>query len=382
MNPIDDNKIEMIYQFLDSELPEETQDKLFSELAYNKALRKEIVYAYNSKNSLILEYAETSIPTALNAKVLSLVDVSKSVSFINNFLNVKFLTNMLISSVIGAVISFVIFSNMNPHTLYNGINATSKNLSPTQNSINQIPVSKNLLNAQEPISKNKKILKNEKKENNSFSEKNVNTNNYVKIQYSPISKSKIQNFHYEKINDIQAINTMEFMNHNNLISNSDLWKKFEDFYIEVNSLNTLKLFPYRDLNFVSNNALSNLSLTIKYRITDNQFLGLEYGNETFPLFIENNLNIFDPKNHISWLGAVYQYDFNELINSISPTCKFFAGGNESGPIFKADIGLLWKADSKVRFYLTLSGTELVYRYKGNWFNTQKLGLKYGAEINL
>lgn len=154
---------------------------------------------------------------------------------------------------------------------------------------------------------------------------------------------------------------------------------FRHLSVEFNGLQSLQLFPSRSAGQTGNQFFKNACLSIKYNFNNNHAIGFTGGSEAFPMYVPSG-NGLAAKPNMAWFGAFYQYTFDRFWGNFMPFGKAFAGGNDFGSLLKAELGLGWQPDEKVRFVASLDGTQFFYYYKDNWHGAQKLGFKYGLEI--
>lgn len=406
MNKIDSSNLELIYSFLDGEIEPEAQEQLFSELACNKSLQSEIRNAYHLKNVLMTEYASCEVATELSENLFTKAGINfhkTDKTYKHSAKLMKTMSNSLLSAFIGAFAVIIYFSFINKAD--NNFSSTylikSKNNVPYLVANNQQPtkpitgfihnsaaiagVNKNKVTKKNTLrylsldtsqtvpSDNDNLLatcKNIKANNypytlkesfgvNSINNKNVLSKNYGNQREQSLGKAVLDN----------RTGQLEYRF-------SDLWHNLS---AELSGTRSLMLFPNRSIDESNGGTLNNISIALKYWISTHQQIGVEYGRESFPIFVKDK-DVFSLRNSISWFGAVYQYNFDYIFSEINPYCKIFTGGNSSGPVLKTDFGLSWLPDEAVKFNFAFTGTELIYRKDKAWYNTQKLGFKYGVEI--
>ncbi len=153
----------------------------------------------------------------------------------------------------------------------------------------------------------------------------------------------------------------------------------ENLSVEFSGLQNLQLYPARSAGTTGNQFFKNACFSVKYNINPNHAIGFSGGSETFPMYVPTSEGLAGKPN-MAWFGGFYQYTSDRIWSNFMPYGKAFVGGNDYGTLLKTELGIGWQPDEKVRFLISLDGTQFFYYYKENWHGAQKLGFKYGLEI--
>ena len=144
--------------------------------------------------------------------------------------------------------------------------------------------------------------------------------------------------------------------------------------------------PEFELEPLANPAFNDIALGLFYHMDDSHSFGVEIGQENiyqeYSGMITADNEIRYEQNYMAfWAGASYQYVVNtgQDVN-LNPFVRVFAGGTNVGPIGRGIIGLDYRLNDKIGLYTGLEGSILIYRYGGNIFTTQKLGVTYGVRV--
>jgi hypothetical protein len=143
----------------------------------------------------------------------------------------------------------------------------------------------------------------------------------------------------------------------------------------------MQLFPWRQIESDGTFA-SDIALGVLYKLDEELAVGVELGRETLPLYAVSNDNVLEPRATIQWVGLSGRYipGFMALPGNIQPFITGLLGAAEFGPIAKSVLGIRWQPDTHIALSFGVEGTTLLYRYRQQWYNTQKLGVSYGVEV--
>lgn len=142
----------------------------------------------------------------------------------------------------------------------------------------------------------------------------------------------------------------------------------------------IQLYPQRPFESNANALLDNVSLGVMRRINENSSIGVEVGQEMFPLYVlDSRKQEFELHPSLFWGGAAFRY-IPSPTDMLSPFTQVLIGGSRTGPIGKLVLGMEWRADSHIMFSLGVEGTALLYN-DGNTLSTAgKLGITPSVAI--
>ncbi len=154
---------------------------------------------------------------------------------------------------------------------------------------------------------------------------------------------------------------------------------------EIRGFENLEWYPLRSIGREKAGPwFNNMSLGVLFRLNDKWAVGVEGGQETFPLYVADNSPAgFSLQNRIWWMGASLQsrlpLDFMPLemdwLNQLS------AGGSRSGPFGRMYSALSWRAADRVSFNLGADGSLLLYELDGQVFTAARIGAAYGISVS-
>jgi hypothetical protein len=146
-------------------------------------------------------------------------------------------------------------------------------------------------------------------------------------------------------------------------------------------------FPAIEQAAGSSPWFNDMSVGVSYAANDHQSLGLEVGQESFPQEYsgqENGQTVhYRQRPLLFWAGLTYQQRFNGLAigDHIVPFAQGTVGATEVGGLGRLAAGLLYRADGRTTFSLGAEGSWLPYKFQGTWFTgTGKLGVTYGLSL--
>ena len=149
--------------------------------------------------------------------------------------------------------------------------------------------------------------------------------------------------------------------------------------------NALKFYPDRDLNIGNEPLFNNSGLNISWLIDESNSIGIEYSQETLPMYIGGDAitDPYYPRKSLVFFGINYTHIFNslEIINNLRPYLKNSVSGCKIGMSFKPEAGLIWNPADRVQVFLAADGNILLYRNNLDVFKTiKKVGLRYGINL--
>ncbi len=152
----------------------------------------------------------------------------------------------------------------------------------------------------------------------------------------------------------------------------------------VRGIASVRLFPDRPGSTSSLGLLGNAVLGALYRVTQHQSLGVEAGQENFPLYVQAADGTFTKQETLFWAGGVYRLTAEGIaaVRGVRPFAQILLGGTSSGPIGKSILGFEWQFDARTSMTVGAEGTLLIHQYQSVWSGAQKLGLTYGLAVRL
>ncbi|MFN5378174.1 MAG: hypothetical protein ACK5BQ_05330, partial [Ignavibacteria bacterium] len=131
--------------------------------------------------------------------------------------------------------------------------------------------------------------------------------------------------------------------------------------------------------------MENINLALMYQLSPQHIIGVELGNESFPMTFEGMRNgqliRYEQQPVSTWAGITYRYSFAPIGNSsFTPFAQGLIGGSQFGPLGRVSGGLQYSPAGPLTFMLGIEGTSMAYTYQDTWFTSNKLGLTYGMAV--
>lgn len=394
--------LELIYLFADGETTTQEASLLFNAISDKPELQQELYMAMRMKNSVANELDSIVIPDSLEENLFkkagfgSPLTPNNTLSSNNIFpVVINFVLVPLISALVGGLAVYYLMSKVNDNFISGNKNNTAQKLNGKEEHLNyknklQVGAGKNpgdieLVPTLPHLKRHNGIKHNSIPiaENNS----NINIANLQPVVNSiyALDIPQTQEISYLYGTDFSRTKSIIYSKKDETTNydsedtsyGTDLLKNFS---IELSGYGNVKLYPQRELEG-NTDAFNNLGLSIYYKIGNNQKIGLEIGEETFPIFVSNGATLqYHPS--IKWTGISYNYLFTDLISGyINPFTKIFVGGNYENPILKGTVGLYWKPYDNMVLSLGFETTDVFYYYQNEWKSGQKIGIRYGLEIS-
>jgi hypothetical protein len=134
----------------------------------------------------------------------------------------------------------------------------------------------------------------------------------------------------------------------------------------------------------SNPVVNNIAVGIEYRLSPVSSIiaeaGREYVNQRFTGTENNYIVRYDQTWLAGWATIGYQHTFIQG-SSIRPFTRIAAGATESGPLGRALIGVEYAITPRISLMAAVEGTTSMYSFQNQWFSTQTAGLTYGVKMN-
>lgn len=157
------------------------------------------------------------------------------------------------------------------------------------------------------------------------------------------------------------------------------------FLVEIS--NTVsESFPNATVDPSSHSWLHNKSVTVLYPLTDNQSIGVTFGQEPFFQRFEARNSAgrryqYEQNPVLPWAGVAYRYSLPNL-GVFSPFGQFMLGGTQVGALGRTLVGFTYSPSPTVQLMAGINGSLLYYPIQSTWYSSSKLGLTYGIGISL
>lgn len=405
---------EKLCALLDGELSAGDSGLLFFELAQNPELQDEFRDHLSMRK--MFHSAQIVPPEGLKARILAGAGLggaltygaskiaSSQIASISSVLTRSKGFLMVFSAVIGGILTSLFMQSNNSDNLIsrNGFSEFpifSRSAEIPDYSLAFLNNDDNKLNTKKlvPIvtSKNDNVIL-EPKQALIIAEQSDKNEDFVKPQYI-VSAIETQTNHFESYTD-DEFNVSLSPTSNSL----DSFKPFPSVRSNITYENVkldeisfqMRGFAMRsipDLNIppLDSPTLNNMALSLFYKFNQNLSAGIEIGQENFLQKYsgvdENNILIDYEQNYIGfWAGMALQYDFKEVEHPsyIYPITRIFIGGTKVGPLVRGMFALQYDYQNNFSFFTGLESSGLFYRFDGDIYVTQKLGVTFGASIKL
>lgn len=154
------------------------------------------------------------------------------------------------------------------------------------------------------------------------------------------------------------------------------------FALQIRGITGLGLYPERPPVQSTQPWFNNMSIGALYQLSRHHAIGVEAGQEMFPLYRSNGTSSWlEPR--LAWAGGVYRFETEgiESLGDLRPFLQTTLGGTPSGPIAKGIAGLSYTPDSRVDLSIGFEGTALLYQLQGSWYSTRKSGITYLMNVH-
>lgn len=426
---------ELIYNYLDGELPPILEDKLFAEMSINQDLRNEFAKQIKINNFALNDLNSIQIPSDVTSKVFSNLGFSipannlmKSNFAINkNWIkNNKYRLAVLISTILVLSISGTlllkdafdsnnVLINSQRNSFSNVVNQNTENNLINQQNEASIPLASSL------IDRNSSIKGKQKNQTNSNLS---NSNYYLKNQNSSIISKSDKNkeiIQQNKSNDIaeklyledikqpnnlntnykQSIATLTPANFDNFSSNTAI-----NYFHQNEFNNQLMLIPDVKSNFeltINTRAFRNSksiafadeksffsgsSISLMYKINEEHYIGGSFGeNEFYQEFLYHNgdqLTLYQQMPNYYWGTFSYKYipKYLNIGNIAQIYAKTGVGGCKAGVIGELQLGLNIPITQSLNGFIAGDYSTLIYNINREFYNSNKFEILYGISLNL
>ncbi|RPI69427.1 MAG: hypothetical protein EHM43_01840 [Ignavibacteriae bacterium] len=130
---------------------------------------------------------------------------------------------------------------------------------------------------------------------------------------------------------------------------------------------------------------SNLGFAALYQLNARHSVGLEVGNESYPMVFEGDRNgqlvRYEQYPTTAWAGLTYRYTGVNLgSTSFAPYGQFMIGGSKFGPVGRMSGGMQYSPVGPLSFLFGIETSALAYSFQDAWYLSPKIGLTYGLAV--
>ncbi len=374
--------IDLMYLFKDGESTAEERAQLFENLAYSSDLQNEFHEMVCLENNIVNSKPIANPTPALKANLFKKAGIatkSANMTYLMNFglYSLLFVLGFLFNDIIASddIKEIPVVQTTVKTTPQNITESTNLDLAQANSSYNHVaPASKikGTMQSSIPVVKSENIDNKENSDiNTEASPKNISGSNLQFAQSSYNVDQPKRTYTYFPTQEI-AINSSTKQNSGFL----------SDFELSAANITGLYIFPKRTQEANNVRGLNNFSLGLNYKLSDCSHVGLEYGRETFDLFVQTQDKLILNQSQY-YLVAKYRYSFYdmELFSGLYTYTEIMLGATSVGPIAKTRLGLIWAPQGMIKLYGGIEGTGLNYSYLGNPEFTGKLSFNYGIMVN-
>ncbi len=401
---------DLIQEYVDGNLSPEVEEQFFMTLSGNEDLRSELRQQLAIKDAIRTDKRAFTPAPESTLKVFSALGFTpppvapvpigtgsaltgvQSASVLTKYSHV--ILGGLVSAAATAVVVLMLINPMiyGDKNAYTGNNSTtSKIVKQTENiSGNNLQANPNTNIAQPPV-RTKTIVRyvyvQKQTENPPVSNKQIVDQSMVSNQ-QVISLSPIN----EKIGRGNLISAPQTTRQGNMPISFNLQPLSEfigtdkmNFSVEYMgsapfNLQKATINPNQYANF------NNSQIGLFYNFNDNWSAGLDLRQETFFQSYEGKDGKGQPwryeqQPNFTSYSATARYKFNEIISWVSPFSQISLGGTNVGFIGRLMVGTEIKPYYGVSFVIGLEYSDLMYKHQTNYFNSGKIGFKYGMGIS-
>lgn len=209
---------------------------------------------------------------------------------------------------------------------------------------------------------------------------NDNANNEASIKevatpvVTPKNEDKVQELPIKNISDIQQ-KTLTGVREEKMTDGNDI-------FVGVRGMTMLTLLPSRDIESSEKDLINNLSVNVRYNLTNNHSFGVEGGQETFPITVVGSDGTIEKKTSLLWGGMFYRFTTDPFVSigGLQLFGQILGGATVSGPMGKLTTGMVWQPDSRVELMLGVEGMMQSYQYNSNWGHGEKLSITTGVAV--
>jgi len=132
---------------------------------------------------------------------------------------------------------------------------------------------------------------------------------------------------------------------------------------------------YQGQSNISTPIWNNIGAGVKYDLDASNAIGIEAGQEKFPLYLSNGRGGYDDHNSITWYGVSWTYSAVYLeVLGIHPELRILAAASNAGPIGKLSLGAVMPLTPRISFSVDGEETALPISSNGAYLIGNKLAL--------
>jgi hypothetical protein len=413
----------LINEYLEGELEIAEEQRLFSEMAYNDALREEFTDEVKLSNILAADATYETTPveatdgvfTQLGFSIPTAAGRGAASGFWSKFSKTSVIAILLLFGT--AVTSGILYFN---GTLFNsdekltdnsnGINAVANTGIAINEDVNQIN-GNSLINAEgmnsffnnlyDIVSSSFKVKDERNSTNSEFNRNNPNLYGLNKSSDLSIDSSELPNLNKSKNSKsfMKMLNQsqMHIMYSGNfavpqmvpgdfviipvasdMMSNYPVNKKYS-----VQTKGALNSY-YPNLDNINVDNMGSFEIAFWYNPNQNNSFGLTFGRSSFAQQFNTAEGIqYYQAPELFWLGASYKRLIleEELFGFIMPYSSVMAGASSIGPVLRLESGIEISVSGNFGIVLGAEGNSLLYNVDGKIYNSNNIGFIYGFKYN-
>jgi negative regulator of sigma E activity len=428
MNELQPNSYsEMLNLLVDGELDSSHESGVFSELSHSEDLRIEFRELMSIRDSIRMDTEAFTPPLNVASSLfdklgfsqeallpaggsaLSTANISRTATIFRKF------WLPVATAVLSSLLTYFIMQNNDKNT---NVNQNSYPVTASKEIEKSSPANSGTIKNANPANETQKQT-NDKQSNTIVHEKSISNNS---ISTNKVIETGIASKHSKKnvtenndntgstTEDITRLASLErpaalfspsviLQPKFNLNTGNSSVQSFEDSRIDLSRILTEKehngmkyaiilrgitgaSFPQTDVPTNSSSILSNLALGAYVIIDEHNRIGIEIGREPFSQIFTNMENgrlvRYEQNPMLFWAGLSYRYNLDRVgsIANGEPFIQLIAGSSESGLLSKGLMGMQFRTDNGLGFFLGLEGSLLFFENQKSYFTTKKIGLTY------
>ncbi len=423
------NQSELLNKFFDGQIGPNEEESLFSSLAANASLRKELKNLIDIEKAVKSDFGTMFPPVETTSAIFSNLNIATQSIVTKAPFWASFKTLILSNLLTLIITSSLVYFGMNyfnsNSNLIKPSNLTQQSSMQNQNNAYNYPVISNL-----NVNSNNDNSLNSNKSQNNISNNNID-NNHIK-KSNKIGKRIIDNSNnknndkQENNNDQFASNPINLENHSSDINQIEptsvtnskfsaqantnlLLNKNNDIYlskmqnidfpipsysIKQLGLNNLSLtfsggdswsLPKATVPRSSQPLFNNNSINLTYNLNKNFSFGIDFRQEYFyqkynGIDKDKQEYIYEQNTNYSAFGLlarenILNYDYFKTF------VQTYLGLNKIGPIGRLMFGLEINPKEEYGFIFTVEGSSLRYFHQNNYYWSNKIGAYYGIILH-
>jgi hypothetical protein len=396
------NYSEILYDFAEGNFDEAVESELFFEMASNSELRTEFKNILSVNTALNSNRGMYAVPEDSTKAIFSAVGLPAVASTLNPALisssaagisKTKFVSSLIAATIVTALLTLFLTDNI---TNKNVEHSSAQALFFNNKASNKLSdyFAENAQDATEPITYNTVAKATSTKSQKLHKPLIASVDNNIIAAVTESDNMQIidSEMTLENVQDVPE--NQELHLDNNTIDNTNLADLAQDLiFIPVetktfwNKLN-LEIKNTQDWMMPAPTttpskfaAFHNLSLALNYEFSDNISSGFEVRRETFFQKFdfhddENLLTIIEQQPNFTTFYLTSKYSFN-MSELISPYFQLSAGANKVGFVGKFSGGVNYDLTNSFGVLIGVEYANMFYGYRGNTFNSSKIGFLWG-----